>query len=208
MEKRKYTNIKEIILKIYRDLGMENEREDYATLIEWIGEAIDLIGYKDMYETKEIEIDINDYMGLLPCDYIHYDSVYYMNTSIKSNEDNYNFYSKFLIEYPYIKVNFKAGKVRLRYYGYKLDEEGLPLIVDDINVKEAITEYIIKKYSRIKYMTKQISLNEYVAIEQMANMKLDKARAMLSMPTPSEFRDLSLKWNRLTRDIYNFKQSK
>lgn len=208
MEQRKFTSIKEIILKIYRDLGMENEREDYATLIEWIGEAIDLIGYKDMYETKEIEIEIKDYKGLLPCDYIHYDSVRYGGENIKSNEDNYNFFNKFIIEYPYIKINNEIGNIILRYYGYKLDKEGLPMIVDDINVKEAIVEYIIKKYSRIKYLTKQISLNEYIAIEQMANRKLDKARSMLAMLSPSEFRDLSLKWNRLTKDIYNFNQKK
>lgn len=204
MRERKFVSIKEVILKIYRDLGLENEREEYATIIEWIGEAIDLIGYVDMYDKKEVEIEINNYKGLLPCDYIHYIKVYSQGINLKSNEDDINILPKFVIEYPYIKVNSERGKIRLLYYGYKLDEEGLPMIVDDINVKEAIMEYVFKKYSKIKYITRQISLNEFLAIEQISNRKLDKARSMLSMPTPSEFRDLALKWNRMTKDIYNF----
>ena len=203
--KRKFVSIKEIILKAYRDLGIENEREDYSTIIEWIGEAIDLIGYRDMYEEKELEIGILDYKGLLPCDYIHYIDVNYFDSNIKSNDDNINVFPKFRIDYPYIKMNIMIGKIKLKYYGYKLDEEGLPMIVDDINVKEAIVEYILRKYMKIKYITKQISLNEYMAIETMSNRKLDKARAMLAQPTPSEFRDLALKWNRMTKDIPNFR---
>lgn len=205
MTRKKFVSINEVILKVYRDLGIENEREDYVTIVEWIGEAIDLIGYVDMYEIKEVELEIEDYISKLPCDYIHYIDVNFQGINIKSNEDNYNVNRKFLIEYPYIKVNSMVGKIKLKYYGYKLDEEGLPMIIDDIHVKEAISEYILKKYMKIKYITKQISLNEYMMIERNSNMKLDKARSMLAMPTPSEFRDLSLKWNRLTSDIYKFK---
>lgn len=202
---KKFVSINEIILKIYRDLGLENEREDYVTIVEWIGEAIDLIGYIDMYETKEVEIEIKDYLGKLPCDYIQYIEVNFQGINIKSNTDDINLNKKFSIEYPYIKINSLFGKIKLKYYGYKLDEEGLPMIIDDINVKEAISEYVLKKYMKIKYITKQISLNEYLAIEKNSNIKLDKARAMLAMPTPAEFRDLSLKWSRLTSDIYKFK---
>lgn len=72
----KYLPIQNIIEKIYRDSASPEEL-DVWDLYEWIAEALDAIGAYPQYEPLTIEISIENYRGILPCNLIAIEQVSY-----------------------------------------------------------------------------------------------------------------------------------
>lgn len=66
----RYTSVKEIIGKVYRDMGMADQI-NFADAVEWAGEAIELIGAPFHLLDKSERLTIANYRAELPCD-LHY----------------------------------------------------------------------------------------------------------------------------------------
>lgn len=64
----KYISIDRILDKVYMDNGYREEL-DWTQAIEWIADALDLIGAKQSYFSKVALIEIEDFSGAIPCDY-------------------------------------------------------------------------------------------------------------------------------------------
>lgn len=65
----KLTSIKEVISKIVRDLGLGESEIRYQDFIEWIGEGLKHIGAYPQFTEKEALVVIENYKGVLPCDF-------------------------------------------------------------------------------------------------------------------------------------------
>lgn len=69
----KRTSVKRVIEGVYRDFGFEDSLK-WSDAVEWIGEAMDLIGAHMQYNTRVTDgkdaniINIANYRGSLPCD--------------------------------------------------------------------------------------------------------------------------------------------
>lgn len=66
----KFISVKSIIAKLYRDLKLKEE-EDFTDIIEWCAEALGFIHVFPQYTSKPDKIDIVNYKGELPSDYIN-----------------------------------------------------------------------------------------------------------------------------------------
>jgi hypothetical protein len=198
-------SIKTIIAKVYRDLDFDNEQDNTIAIIEWAGEAIELIGNMNIYIEKTVDIDVSNFMGELPCDFIAAHYVSFNNEIITESINKVTIYPTYKIEYPYIKTTMETGTVTLDYFAFPVDEEGLPMIVDTIEVRNAIFEYIATKMARIEYRNKALSFNEYMAQETRSNRLLDKAASALAMPSPMRFLDIAQKFSRLTNDSVSYR---
>ena len=76
----------------------------------------------------------------------------------------------FKIEKGWIKTSFESGDIKIKYTALKVDDEGLPLIPDEVSYKEAITWYI-----KMKYFYKQaIKEDRYRWFYQDAEIKWQK----------------------------------
>jgi len=62
-------SIDRIINKIITDLGLGHQEVPYQSFIEWIADALEHIGSYYQFEEKACEILIQDYDGMLPCDF-------------------------------------------------------------------------------------------------------------------------------------------
>ena len=62
----KFTSIKEIIEGVYRDAGIQEEL-DIWDVIEWGGEALELIGAGLQYEELVAEVCVKEHRAPLPC---------------------------------------------------------------------------------------------------------------------------------------------
>ena len=63
-----YQSVKKIVDKIYTDFGSPEELEIWD-IIEWSGQALNLIGAATQYVDRIMEIDINNHVHPLPCDF-------------------------------------------------------------------------------------------------------------------------------------------
>jgi hypothetical protein len=59
-------SIKYVIEGLYRDFGSQEEL-DIWDIVEWAGEALDLIGASQQYNNEITDIPIQHYIGKLPC---------------------------------------------------------------------------------------------------------------------------------------------
>lgn len=58
-----------VIDKVLRDLGLGQDEVPYQDFIEWIADALEHIGAYYQLEEKSCNILIEDYHGMLPCDF-------------------------------------------------------------------------------------------------------------------------------------------
>lgn len=65
----KLTSINTVISKIVRDLGLGTEEIPWQDFIEWIAEGLNHIGAFSQFEIKCLPVPINNYQGVLPCDF-------------------------------------------------------------------------------------------------------------------------------------------
>jgi len=73
----KLTSIKTVISKVVRDFGLNDQEVRWQDMIEWISEGLILIGSYYQFQEKEAIIAVEDYKGVLPCDF--YKSIKYLD---------------------------------------------------------------------------------------------------------------------------------
>lgn len=72
---------KAIIAKVYRDLQLKEE-ENFTDQIEWLAEALEFIHVYPQFIHKHAKVNINNFKGEIPCDYITLDMVEYNGTAV------------------------------------------------------------------------------------------------------------------------------
>jgi len=256
----KLTNIKPIIAKIVRDLGLGAEEIPYQDFMEWIFEGLSHIGSYYQFEEKECEIPIENYKGKLPCDFhklirlkgsyktvgipqINEVLVANMNTikskisnfetlletetdplkiqsytdsisnlqaqlegeiqKIKSvagtgntitasivpnqnligtRETNKHTSVDYNINFDNITTAFKDGTVIIQYLAIPSDEEGFPLIPDDVSFKDAMFWKVAYQLSIRGFDFKAQQLRDVNFTRQKWNFYCIQSRANANMP--------------------------
>lgn len=192
----KYLSSKEIINRVYRDTGYDNEIP-FSDAIDWIVDALDKINYPLQYIRKVVgskdipAYEFDNYRVPLPCDFKMLDAVLVNGYNVRpstnqihhllsgsccdfstetdidiftdnfgntfspqsGNQDTWSSSSDitFDINDDFFTFSVKTGKVCLAYYAYPLDDEGYPLIPDEIYYKEAVKWYITYKIDYIQW---------------------------------------------------------
>ncbi len=116
------TSVKTVILKVIRDLGLGSKEIPWQDLVEWCAEGLQHIGAYSQYEEKVAHIAIHNHTGKLPCDYYRARANTFPHKIVKDG----------------IQVAFCKGHVHLNYLALPLDEEGYPLIPDNVQYATAL----------------------------------------------------------------------
>ena len=121
------------------------------------------------------------------------------NNEVTMHETEFTNYTKFCTEYKevckcpmhatawyqteldYLVTSFSDGVVRIHYRGIPVDKDGLPLIPDNQNYKEALYWYVRSKMYGAGYEEKQ-----YQETDMMQRFEMYAARAIgeITYPTP------------------------
>ena len=90
----KQVSIKQGLRRISSGLGYSKANASefpWQDAVEWIGEALGQIGAYTQYNAKEIDIEIKNYKGKLPCDFVHLKRIVNTATNYPVGAlDNYN----------------------------------------------------------------------------------------------------------------------
>jgi hypothetical protein len=176
-----YISIKEILSSLYKNPLMESLNE--VDVAEYIADCVSLIGAPMAYEDKVGEYKIENYRGLLPFDMLYiwqtrkknilsdtkvnlepmryasdtFHSKYHKVGSPDFVEHTRNYDWTYSINNGWIYTNFKEGYVQQSYKGLKVDEDGLPMIPDNVKFKKAVENYVKAEWYRVLWELGKIS---------------------------------------------------
>lgn len=142
---------KEIVRKLYTDFGIK-ESSYVNYMMEWIGEALNMIGNTTQFVPKTAELTVADNRVELPCDFqknltVEYDGEKLLQSESRTTDEEYNYSSSeyyYLIP-NYIVTSFESGTIKIYYDAFPVDDEGFPLMPDEVHYKEALTFYCLYK---------------------------------------------------------------
>jgi len=149
---------KAVISKVYRDLNLKEENR-WEDMVEWIGEAFEHIGYFDQFEEKTDNITVESFRGRMPCGIHQIIQTKYVEAPMHYNPSTFRSYyhvdnsvdyashgnATYHVDPPWIKTSFEEGEFLLSYLAIPVDEEGFPMIPDEVSYKEACFWYITMK---------------------------------------------------------------
>ena len=167
----KFIKVDRVLENVYRDYGFEDL--DWIHCVEWIGECLDLIGAPKTYIEKATDgqeklghpnhIEIVDNRGTLPCDMLSIVQAFRcingnleaMRVTTDTKHIHYNCTSSkdwtsnsqltYKLNNNHIFTSFDEGEVMMVYLANPTDENGLPMIPDNIKFIKACQAYIGSK---------------------------------------------------------------
>lgn len=218
-----YTTIKEVIAKVYRDLDLQADEAD-VNMIEWAAEALDFIGAAVQYKNIVKKIPVHKFKACLPCGLkelhgieteggltIHKTAGIYDKLSCDNNMDiklqqrhrNTDFNGGTINEGYINFTTIEEGYVVISYLGVMVDDEGYPMIPDNVSYKEAVYRYILTKmyYPKMLAGIIQPSIykdmqNEWFAYARQASAKAIAPDLMTMESIVGEWMQLTPQLNR------------
>lgn len=148
----RYVNIREVLSRILRHPLLQDCNLEQA--IQYTLDFIGIFGMPDFYEDKEVDVEIEDYRGLLPCDMVEINMVKDKKrgiplrsmTSVFNPGGRHYHHLKhepqFKTQGRVIFTTFKCGEVHISYKSIHVDDEGLPMVIDNPKFLKALELYI------------------------------------------------------------------
>lgn len=170
-----------------------------------------IVGCPRMFEEKISIVNIEDYRGILPCDY---NSIIQVRTYSDCNKnykvfrystDNFHMSSNKQDFYDYtykvqgniIYTSIKEGTIEIAYNAFAVDDEGYPLIPDDSSFINALELYIKKKHFGILYDMNKINAQVYNTVCQDYAWAVGQAQSSLVKPSIDQMQSLTNSLNTL-----------
>lgn len=230
-----YTNVREVIEGLYRDYGHQEEL-DLWDMVEWCGEALDLIGAHQQYVTIVQDWNVCDYRYALPCNLISINQISYEGYPLKyaaghfgpasnasdntatlngTTVDDANFPQnggdeivmdhRYYINDAYIVTSFEEGCVTVSYTGTKVDEDGFPMIPDEVTYKKALKAYCQMMLDRKDWRRQRLSEAVYRDSQRDWEWYVRSARGKAQMPNIDKMESIKNQWVRLkpNQNAYN-----
>jgi len=231
-----YVKIGSILEGIFRDYGWTHEI-DWVDVMEWIGEAMDLIAAPKQYLDKITDgnedighpcpIKINKYRGTLPCGIAQVVQVRENKTKVamRYSQDTFHkglekfeanlperdlswfgtiqFESPFIVKNNllqdtcstelsyqlsdcYIFTNFKEGEVEMAYKSLPVDEDGYPLVPDNIKYIKATKAYVASKIGQRMFLQNKLTGDKFQHLQSECDFYMGAASSAGLLPSIDE----------------------
>lgn len=221
----KTVSSKALVAKIYRDLKPKDSSWELDA-IEWIGEAMEFIGYFTGFELKEEVVRVKDFKAHLPAPLYELigvrvgrfklpmeDPVESFNLGAVKDiifrttdfSGDYGFSQLtvltnhyYYLQPNYLKTSFRNGGVRLQYLAFPVDDCGYPEVPDNVVVKQAIEWYILRQMILGGYDHKFI---DWQTADYNWKKYCVSAQNDLAFPSTDKMDSFIERWVRLIPDI-------
>lgn len=213
-----YVNIREILSRTLRHPLLKD-----TTLEQVIQYTIDFIGIFGMprlYYDKEEVLHIEEFRAKLPCDLVSINQVKECKTGtcLRSMTDNFmpREERKILIgskvpkelsfktQGQVLYTSFKTGDVIISYKAIPIDEDGLPLLIDNPVFLKALELYIKKELFEILFDQGKISPAVLQNTQQRYAWLAGQLQSEFTIPSQSEMESISRMWNTLVQRTSEF----
>lgn len=205
VKKIEYIKLQEVLNRVLRHPLLKEL--DLETAVYYTIDFIGIIGLPNVYLDKNETIEINKYMGILPCKVINIDTVknsdtgeFFRSTTdtfYKINVDNVNYDNTYKLQGNYIYTTMEKGKLDISYTTLSLDKEGFPMIPDNPVFLKALELYIKKEYFTILFDMGKINGNVYNNTLQMYGWAVGALNNEMTMPSYADMETITNLWNQV-----------
>lgn len=201
-----YTSINRVLDDLHDDALMDD-----LTLEQAVRHTLRFIGKNGMptlYQDKEIDVEIKDFRGALPCDLVSINQVKDCKNGLcmRSMTDTFNpedesFRHNLWAEHTWkaqgrvLYTSFPEGVVKIAYRAVPVDEDGFPLLIDNEVFLSALESYISVQVLRNKFRSGKISAQVYQDAKQEYAWDAAKLNSEFTIPSPSEMESLMRMWS-------------
>ncbi len=207
----RFKSIKSIIAGLYRDLGVNTEINE-QDIVEWCAESLSMIGSYSQMEEVGVILEISNHSVKLPINFVYLKDINYngkpLSWSSKSAANNYNCPEcnqiptcctdyNFYIQDGYLNSSLKEGKLCLTYLSIPIDEEGYPLVPDDVYFDKALKSYCTYMLDKIQFRKGLLPDAIYKESKQDWLFYVNSARGSANMPDASKLDKIQKIWVRL-----------
>lgn len=201
-----YISIRQILDDLLDDDMMKGLSLERA--VNYTVEFIKVVGMPPIFETKVETITIEDYRGLLPCDFYEIIQVKdpkglaYISSESSFLEHSEQGIPTYFIKGNVIFTSLKDGEVKVAYRAIKTDSDGFPLIPDNGTFARALELYIQKRYFTILFNNSKISSNVLQNTQQEYAFYVGQAQSDLVRPNIDQMESIKNMWNTLIPKIH------
>jgi len=219
-----YVSSKFVLNKLYRDLNIGTEINE-AHLYEWIAEILAKIGTYYQYDEINTILELEDGKVKLPLDFYKLIFLTHNNKPLmwSSNSfvkdyacedcqkqiptccETYSFYinNNYLI--TDVKSTSPDNKICISYLAVPVDEDGYPLVPDDVYFMEACSKYVTYMLDYREWRKGNITDKVFQKSEQDYLWYVGAAKGSANMPNLQQTENLKNVWVRLIpkQDSFN-----
>ena len=207
----KFKSVKSILNKLYRDLDANTELNQ-SNIIEWVGEAMSMIGAYSQYRNVSANLTISNYRVALPCDFVYLIDISsnskpmsYQNKSMLSNYlcpdcntvPHCCTSETFYIHDGWLNTSFETGEICIIYQAVMVDDEGFPMVPDNVYFDKALASYCTYMLDRIAYRKGKLPEKIMRDSERDWYFYVNSARGSANQPSLAELENLKNLWVRL-----------
>lgn len=202
-----YINIRELLSRVLRHPLLQDFTLEQA--IQYTIDFIGLFGFPQLYEDKEIDVDICDYRGNLPCDLISIIMVRECRTNapLRSMTSSFNPGDKYynhLKQEPQFKTqnrviitSFPKGTVHIAYKAIPVDDEGLPLLIDNPKYLKALELYVKCQMFTLLFELGKITSQVLQHTEQEYGWAAGQLSEEFKIPSEAEMQSITNMMNQI-----------
>lgn len=210
-ERNNFVNIREILARVTSHPMLKNV--DLEQAIRYTIDFISIVGLPTFYLDKEVDIPIEDYRGLMPCDLVSIVQVKDKKTGFcmhsmtdTFNPREYNFHTEptFKTQGNVILTSFRTGEVTISYKALPVDETGIPLLIDNANFLKALELYIKKEKFSDLYDEGKIRDGIMGKAETDYAWAVAQCEKEFVMPSISELQSITNMYNTLIPRVTEF----
>ena len=205
----KYISIKEILDNLL-DHPMLRE-VSFERAVNYTQSFMRIVGCPKIFEEKTAIIEIEDYRGVLPCDFNEIIQVRTHNTCndnykvFRYSTDNFHmsenkqesFDLTYKIQGNVIYTSMKEGTIEIAYNAFAVDSDGYPLIPDNSAFIRALELYIKKQCFTVLFDLGQINQAVYNNVCQEYAWAVGQAQSDLIRPTIDQMQAITNSLNTL-----------
>lgn len=205
-----FISVKTILAKLYRDLNINKEINENS-IIEWVAECLLKIGAYSQFQEISTCIELDCGKAKLPCGFYKLVDISYNNRplhwatntiamnyqcdgcSIPKCCTDYNFY----INDSYLITNITdtntlnhCNKLCMVYLGIIVDDEGYPMIPDDVYFLEACAKYCTYMLDYQDWRKGQLTDKVFQKSEQDYLWYVRSAKGAANMPNAAQLENL------------------
>ena len=210
-ENNNYVNIRELLARVTKHSMLKTV--DLEEAIRYVVDFISIVGCPTFYLDKKVDITIEDYRGLMPCDLVSIVQVKDKNTgfclhsmtdSFTPKEDTFNKEPTFKTQGNVILTSFRTGEITISYKALPVDETGIPLLIDNSNFLKALELYIKKEKFSDLYDEGKIREGVMIKAERDYAWAVAQCEKEFIMPNLSELQSITNMWNTLIPKVREF----
>ena len=205
----KYISLKQILENLL-DHPMLRE-VSFERAVNYTQSFMRIVGCPKIFEEKTAIIEIEDYRGVLPCDFNEIIQVRTHNTCdnnykvFRHSTDNFHmsdnkqdsFDLTYKIQGNVIFTSMKEGTIEIAYNAFAIDSEGYPLIPDNSAFIRALELYIKKQCFTVLFDLGQINQAVYHNVCQEYAWAVGQAQSDLIRPTIDQMQAITNSLNTL-----------